>query len=987
MYGGKINNNLYRSNPKEISQYPLNDFNEKPLHLLNNFKEETINIPKINIKDIKSNINNNNYTDADSLVEYFHGMLLNYISLEKNKGKLNDQSIKLMNIINDVNKQKLSNKIKINGGSTADYQYDIIISDKYTFYDDINIIYTYQYNEKQNYYEHNINIYSENNDDSETDLSSDMEIENLDNETNDSSNGMEIENNDKGFNLIIDFKKNEIYETTQKIKTKNIYESGVNINYLLEKIIEKMINLYNNEFKWSVCVNYNNNDDKEYKRKDKNIYQSILSLLIVILSFRNDMSKEIYAKYNYKRFLMEIQKNINKHKYLFAVNNDEIILSYDDVMTKIKIGNNISYKNKQINFRGDCALNVLTCVKNKDIQEMLIIKKNIIENNNYLRNNINYIKTIQKIIKKFNCDNDIKNSIMNYIKNFDTFIKKIEYNYNLFNNINFVQENTDDVNLDNYNIDFDKLKDDSELFITYGSTIFDILMDYNEDNYLINSIVCETKENNRHIMIVIRNAIERIKNNIYKMELMKNTIKKDKNIIKEHLLELKEIYSEYYNIITNKINTDLFYVNMIISLLLIIYKIDYLFDERIFEIFRHDDIKRYAMRRFSNISSHRNELDRIKFNYIRYNIHDYLFRYVATKDHALLLIMDVNNTNLRNKTYSICDLNDLNFITLNQNLNFDNVDLKFKEFYYFGETRFTSNYYKILKKEFKNNKLSIKITTETLNETYTACRNKKDDNMYRYIYCCFKGLKDMNKNFISLMNNKNEILKFPYQYEDEKNLSTIIKTTNIYDYEICLAINVNINNYFKINIYNILNKIFENYYKYDKIKQCLLLNIKQNILNDYKCINDNFPYYLIKELYNITKYKTKEESNNILNIHDEFKFYSDNINMGYDAFGTSNTKEYLKYLSNGNKIDKFYTYIYNTLIKYDCDAINLGVIFEDIDGGEQLKINDLSHNDLSHNNSIIKNILIVLLIVIIIIIIVLIVLLIINKYKNNNKFK
>ena len=981
MFGGKINNNLYRSNPKEISHYPLNDF-----------KEKTINIPKINIKDIKSNISNDNYTDADSLVEYFHGMLLNYISLEKNKGKLNDQSIKLMNIINDFNKQKLSNKIKINGGSTTDYQYDIIISDKYTFYDDINIIYTYQYDENQGYYEHNINIYSENNDDSSTDSSSDMEIENFDGETNDSStdssSDMEIEddnsligrcainkhknkiitkmnggvgNNDKAFNLIIDFAKNEIYETTQKIKTKNVYEFGVNINYLLEKIIEKMINLYNNEYKWSVCVNYNNNDDKEYKRKNKDIYQSILSLLIVILSFRNDINKEIYTKYNYERYLLEINKNINKHKYLFAVNNDKIILTYEDDMKEVKDGNYIDYINNPISFDGDCALNVLTCIKNKDIQEMLIIKKNIIENNNYFLNNIDYIKNIQEIINKFNCDNDIKNNIINYFEKFSAFIKSIKYNYNLFNKINFDQENTDVVKLDKYNIDFNKLKSDIKLFITYGSTIFDILMDYNKEKYLIDSIVYNKKENYIDIMKTYIDILESIK--IIKV------------FPKRSLELIKEIYSKYYNIIINKINTDLFYVNIIISLLLIQYKIDYLFDKGVFEIFKYNDKKKYAMRRFSNISSHKNELDKIRFNCIRYNNQDYLFRYVSSHNHAMLLIIDVNKTNLENKTYSICDLNDLNFITLNQNLDFDNVDLKFKESYNFGITRFTYSYYKILTKISEKYTLTI----ENLNKVYTYYRNSDGNIIYKYIYCCFKGLEVINKKLKNLVNNNDVNLKFPYLYIDEENLSTIIKTTNIDDYEKCLTINLQINHYLKTNIYNILYIIFINHYNDDLIKHQLLLNIKQNILNDPKCINDNFPYYLIKELYNIIKYKTKKEQNDILNINDKFKFYSDNIYC-YDAFGTKKTEDYLKYLSNENEMDIFYKYIYDTLRNYYYGAINISIIFDDIifDGGEQLKI-----NDSSHNNSILKRVLIILLIVVIIIIIVLIVLFIINKYKNN----
>ena len=100
-------------NPSEISfkesSNPLNNFIEKPLYPLNNFNEKTMYIPKVDIKNIKSNINNN-YTDADSLVEYFHGMLLNYISLEKeNNIILDNETIQLEKVIKNYNKDKTNN--------------------------------------------------------------------------------------------------------------------------------------------------------------------------------------------------------------------------------------------------------------------------------------------------------------------------------------------------------------------------------------------------------------------------------------------------------------------------------------------------------------------------------------------------------------------------------------------------------------------------------------------------------------------------------------------------------------------------------------------------------------------------------------------------------------------------------------------------------------------------------------------------------------
>ena len=164
-----------------------------------------------------------------------------------------------------------------------------------------------------------------------------------------------------------------------------------------------------------------------------------------------------------------------------------------------------------------------------------------------------------------------------------------------------------------------------------------------------------------------------------------------------------------------------------------------------------------------------------------------------------------------------------------------------------------------------------------------------------------------------------------------------------------------------------------------------MINIQQNILDNPKCINDNFPYYLIKELYDIIKdkyyndifkyYGTDRNPRVILKINNIFEFYSDSI-IGYDEFGTPKIQEYFKYLTNEKEVDEFYQYIYKILRTYYYAFNNLSIIFN---GGEQLKI-----NDSSHNNSIIKKILIILLVIVIIIIIVLIVLYIINKYKNNN---
>lgn len=970
MLGGTWNKSLEAS-PKEPSYYPLNDnFNDKPLYTLNDYNEKTINIPKVNTKNIKSNINNNTYTDADSLVEYFHGMLLSHINVEKNEGELSDHSIKLLNVINDYNKQKLLNKIKFNGGSKYydlynNYHNDDVIGDvtnKYIIYDNIEITYNYYHDEKiidDDFLIHEINIRL------------------YDNNAK-TNNHLEI-NELSGIDLVIDIKNAMIYEKNKKIKTRQVYESSVNIDYLLEKIIEKMIDVMyskNKEKRYIIKENYDNNNNNNNKN-NVSIYYSVLSLLIIIRSFRNNIDKNIYTKYIYTCFLKDLCCDISLNKYLFR-NNKHVFLTYDDI-----INNNESTDKYPINFNGDCALNTLMCVKNKDIQKWLIVKKELIEKdkypaninnivninlvnnhnnlvndyNNLVNNYNNYVDYINNIIDKFNCDENIKNEIKEYIEGYNAFIESI-YNYkNWLININGNKTDTLIYNL--------------ELFIKYELTIRCILMDYNKDEEFINYIIDKKK---------------------YYNEKIKKIIQYTRTLDLYEIKNLKYIYKYYKKIIKTIANPDLFYINIIIKLLLINSKVEYLFDQKIFEIYKDNLTKKYAIQRFRNISIHRNEMDRIRFDCQTLNGHDYLFKYVAIPYHAILLIVDVDTNNINDKKYHICDLNHQNFIILNGTLpnSINSQNTRNNNGYNYinlGKTRFAYNYYYYLTKFYKkqcrskileiNKKLSVgkpinesvdkPITYQELFLSYVTFRNNATNYYYNGdYYFRFIGSDNIgiNTQIINLYTNVLEMTKSIFIY-------IFLTTPDNETYKMYKNRNIELNNDIKKCFLNKLNTYKDNN-NVDSIKNKLINNIDKNIIKCKECINSNFLYYLIIELYNfMVEYKNNGWASSYLD-----DFYR-NIIIDYNRIRVEEIKEAQTFIFANESKDPIYEYI-NTVLGYYSYSIPTIKIF----GGEQLKI-----NNSSHNNSIIKKILIILLVIVIIIIIVLIVLYVINKYNNKNILK
>ncbi len=611
------------------SLYPLNNFNDKPLYHLNNFNEKTMNIPYIDIKNMKL-INNNNYTDADSLVEYFHGMLLNYISLEKSKGKLSDDFIRLEKVIKDYNKEKRMNKIiRIKGGGEwfkgekykEDYDSDTLIhNDDDIIKDDgnkINIIYNSYVKYK-----------------GETALN--ITIEYIkEEESNDNS---VIRNR-----LVLDFMTGNIYETENKVY-KKVYVSSKIIDKLIKILIKKLTILFVNKI--NVYMNYGDQYDEVQDMLERlKIYQTVTSLLIIILSFRNNMDKDTFTKYNYSRFISDFYMYYLKQTfYKFDNNNMNVLLTYN------------AYGNHIFNmFSGDCALNALTCVKYKELHKLLVTKKNIMKHKElYDYNNVNYYDRIKSILLCMDKDNfnEHNNDILDYVQGYTEFIKDI-YEYKNLTDYNELKNNYDNRN---------KIITLLERCMKYDSAIRSNLIDYNAIKELEENIIKYNDENtNKNINSLIE---------YFKSE----TIKDD---LEEKIKQIDNIFKIYYDII-KKYNANIFYINILLSLYLIYYKVDYLFDEKIFKFYSHINKRKYAINRFRNISFNSYDIDLIRYSYYKDDHHnyyennynddnEYFFSFIDDLEHATLLILEVNPKDL-SKTSYVCDLNNLNFLTFDANI-------------------------------------------------------------------------------------------------------------------------------------------------------------------------------------------------------------------------------------------------------------------------------------------------------------------------------
>ncbi len=919
MLGG-ISYNPSKISFKETSN-PLNNFIEKPIYPLNDFKEKTINKPEVNIKKIKSN--KNTYTDADSLVEYFHGMLLNYINLKKSNNEvLDNETIQLKKVILDYNKESMvNNNLKINGG-------EIYKGEEYKEDDDIGVNIENNNDNRINIINIKYNKYKDTNNESIHDIT----IEYIKENTNISNK------------LIISLINGNIYETEHKV-FKRVYSSSRIINKLIESIVNKLITLNIRDLKV-----YTNIDNKEILTDINNrsiIHQSVLSLIIIILSFRNNMDKDTYTKYNYTRFIRDMYINyLEPDRYKFSNNNANILLTYSRF-----IDEDISKY-----FLGDCALNALSCAKYKELHKLIVIKMNMIKNKekyDYRDEFLYYDYYIYSILSRLdkNNINGYNEEIYNYMQEFYTFLRLInEYTTytDYYKWIQFPDMNKIIITLLKRCIKFD-------------SVIRSILIDYSATDKLSEYII----------------------NHKYIIETINELIKYFESDINEKDLEIKlnitnNIFSFYHNIIKNY-NAYIFYINVLISLYLIYCKVDYLFDEKILKFYSHIDDRKYAINRFRNMAYNIHNIDPFKYTYYKmdrkyfrstYNDNnEYFFSEITNYSHATLFIIEVNPNNL-SKKYYVLDLNDLNFITfevndINPNDEYSISPTEKNYVFSFGPLRYRYYYYYLTMKKYNDecmysgnytspcmdiNTLEIKdkpynyyATLEPFNTTMHEC-------ILKYIYRYF-SIKDIWGSY-----------DIPYRL----GIRTI---NNKKDYESFKDFNINLNKYIKKIILEDL--IYNN-----------LTSINFNILiNNDECIINNFIYYFIDLLYN--EYFRINNNNLDLNT-----FYN-NIISGYNIINIKILANYFLPKDNRFKLDVIS--IINDFNKnnYSKNIISGDKSLEYTNNEYNLLNNKFYGGELLENykyncNDVIKKIIIILLIIVIIIIIVLIVLYIINKYKNNS---
>ena len=873
------------------------EFNQKNILDIN--KNNLIK-QKEDYSSIVKNVNKNQkmHINKNYLVEYFYGMILNYINLEKrNKEILDEEIIYLENEIKNYYKQKINKKFF--GGTTkinisTDIQYDCVI--------------TYvNYNNENNNIIHYINIQT-NNEDLTIDLEKEIIINNKD-------------------------------ENQYKINSPN-----EQLETLLEIIIKKMIYIFCESSDYVVYKHNNPQIINIKPTKSLNkmcIYKSVLSLLIIILSLRRGMNKNIYAKYYNTWFLMDYYYNFLEatNTYKFGNINSNIILTYSPVKY-IK-------ENHIFSFDGDCSLNTLMCIKNPDIQKLLIKKKYIVVDKNkltdkeikeYEENIMYYIDNMVKV----DIEDDYINKIKTYINGYKIFINTIK---NVYSEINILLNN-DDESIERYIELNNKLK----LFVKYHSVIMSILIDCNSDDleYYINNSKDDANKI-KQLSIIIDGCV--------------NLEEINKNEIKKLLPQVLNIYHKYINIINN-CEIELFYLNFLISLKIFYYKVEYLFDEKILKCYNHPTFNYNAIKRFCNIDVNKNEIDRFKFMYLNINNSDFYFSRISSPHHCMLIMIEVNN---ENSNYCICDLNNLNFICVNNNIEpNDEKNINNEYFYNFGRMRYNHNHY-YYAKAFKDtgvyieNYTDVEKVCDTLEKRYLKIYNKENNMCLPECYCnFFKNTSDYKKNklikiLIKLINaeqsnkkinryqNKYFIYFINYIADDDDELIKAYKK---------IFTEINIKELIIDRALLILNECSGG-----KCQECRKYAevIKNNIRNESKCTVDNMLYYFIDLIYH-----------HILNEKiDENEFYS--IICDYNTINWEKLEKYLRTENTHESLINAIKYIINILSKVVRD--------KKITGGQL-------QNTINYN-SIIKRIIIVILIIIVLIIIVLIVLFIINKYKNN----
>lgn len=788
------------------------------------------------------------------------------------------------------------------------------------------------------------------------------------------------------YSLIIDFKNNQICIIRRGCITHIVdyYKLDDVIDTAIKIIIDKTIKYYTEDKKLTIKVLYNQNPAKG---KSGVIFNSIQSLLIILLSLRNKINKKIFSCYYYKYFLSNIVYDITKNEIKFTSNNKDVLLTYDKNKTT----------QNEIQFKGDCMLNVIMCTKKEKLHELIVQKISKIEKFNnvkpdyevcptdQLKNSLEKcVAEIETIINKMQnssiIDNDFtnyKNTLVKYIEDYTTFITNIQkLNTQMLININ------DNISNPNLKTNMEYLKSICDLFDTHFLSLTNVLLDNACPEYVLTYKINYEKykvyiQNMRKILELYQN------HNIH-------------NISYNDLLEFVKFIQEIQNIIY-KIDMSVFYTNILITLCLSYYKVEYLFDDIMFNIINKSNNKNLVLKRFMNLTYNSNEINRTLCSY--YNLNQtsssYFLSPVFITGHALLSIIKINNEHSKiNTKHYICDLNNLNIIAMRtkNEIEYACSFYGFGEFS-FGDKRFGTEEYTAILKYWNASK------NQNITEFFNNNKFQIPQNFYLYHYNLYKNNRYYFKFKCStepMFKQNSLLLKYIKLYITDKfntsennNYQILLSNDNI-EIDICKIIKINNNN--ELEAYKLLfndldNKIKEylldmiddkindminqtptyNQKKSNNQKDQIIDNIVRHLkiiinqLREKKYTLENFIYELV---YNVCHCLKKNIS--------ELKKYNFFININYLKIDLISIRPRI---CKNYKLTQFIQTL-NDIIEIFNDTVTYENIFN---GG-----NILLTYDTNPNKNIIMRILTIILIIVIIIIVVLIILFVIDKYNNNN---
>ena len=861
---------------------------------------------------------------ADYLIEYFEGMILNYISLNESKNKsLNE----LKNFIINNNK---NNKIK--GG----------VIDLNKYHDD-NIEEIPQFNDND-WDIININVFVE--------YKKKYEIRIIHN------------HNNNLINLVIDLQHNKIINLQTKSFNNELCFSSNNIDYVLEEIIKRMI-IYNYEYEYNkININFISNGKNMIDNDNtlQIIIKGIISLLIMILTLRKGVSKDVYKKYN-NTFLLS---GLCKHSLIKGLVIEDYKGSINKFCNNYHLLTYSSYENA-IMYRGDCALNTLMCVKVPEIRELFVDKITYsqskltdpqFELNKLQRNIFYYYNRIINILSEMDIVGDINYKVLisNYMYIYKMFVSEITNDdYEIF------KKNILSISFpDNSQKDQEKFVRLYNQYLQLTHIFRNNLLDYNnisDDNILA---ICD---NNDALLIKVANLIR--------------TANKTKGKYNDYTQASREFIKILDNIIKiNKNNFNIFYINLLISLLLIKHKIDYIFDEDVINVLKYSDDKKKIIRCFRNMEDHCNELDAIlpKYHY-SYNNKKYIFMYSILKDvpHAVLSIIDINNISERkiylydlNNSYMCVEkINENHYINTHKYTHeyslsndpkrwiFNKFKENIPEYYYNNINIYFLNLNSITR--WKKSSMYNCIKDSLLSNNLFIDKNKGEIDLQRLFNLNYNEYNNNNFNF-----NKNIKLKIFTPLINYINKLT--NTNSLYG---------TLNNKFFIPLVNFIDNLTFNTLPFDILNNKFLLTtiylknlINTQIIDNEECNMKNILFRFINCLIKSNYYM----NNRVLddeNLKYEYKTISEFFRNTYYI----KSKKLINYLFSYDYINHNYSE-FIIKIKDILDIICYKGIKKNIVYGGNLNI------------TLIKKILIILLIVVIIIIVILIVLFIISKYKN-----